>query len=388
MLRGLAALAVVVNHLPFSWSSGLDDAAGSQPALPEAVGTIANYGHYGVNLFLVISGFCIHMQWARRDGDHSEVHFLDFWKRRLRRLYPPYFVALVCSFAGLFVLARLSARHAPGLAGLFGYPSDAQLLVDVVLLLLLAQNVNGASERVGNGPFWSLALEEQLYLLYFPFLTVRRKWGWARALPLVIVVTFAWRAAFAFTPNPPAYWYIVGPGRWLEWVLGALAVEMHLGRIKAPRWLSSPVTLGAVAVVALLVVPPRLHGVRPWSLPGASALNDVLFSFVAFVGVNWCCRLDREGRLAGPVFSARLAQVGLFSYSLYLVHYPVMVVVKRLALKLGVHNVPALLTLRFGAALAAGYLFFRVVESHFLRASRSSDRATSPGMRKSGNDGA
>ncbi len=58
------------------------------------------------------------------------------------------------------------------------------------------------------------------------------------------------------------------------------------------------------------------------------------------------------------------------SYSLYLVHHPVMVVIKRMAISAGVHSVPAILGLRLGASLLAAYLFFRFVESHFLNASR------------------
>lgn len=372
LLRGVAALAVVVTHLPFSWAAGLDDNAAGRLALPGSVVAFTAYGQYGVNLFLVISGFCIHMQWARLGlgRDRSEVRFFDFWRRRLKRLYPPYFVALLGSLAGLAVVARLSGTHPSGVAGIFGYRNDAQLLVDVVLLVFLAQNLNGASQRVGNAPFWSLALEEQLYLLYFPFLTIRRKWGWTPALALVVAVTFAWRAYYALSPSPPRFWYVVGPARWLEWILGAIAVEMHLGRVKAPRWLSSPVTLAVVILAALAVSPPRTSpGHALWTVPGAAGVNDVLFSLAAFVLVNWCCELDRAGRLRHRL-ATLMGRVGLFSYSLYLVHAPVMVVVKRVAIGAGVHGVPLLLLLRFGAALAAGYLFFRLVESHFLARSR------------------
>lgn len=377
LLRGVAALAVVVTHLPFSWTGGLDDAAG-RLALPNAVVALTTYGHYGVNLFLVISGFCIHMQWARRGQDHSEVRFLDFWKRRLRRLYPPYLAALVCSLLGLAVIARLSGHHGTGLAAFFGYANDTTLIVDVVLLVLLAQNLNGASTRVGNGPFWSLALEEQLYILYFPFLTVRRKWGWTPALILVLVVTLVWRGCYAFSEKPPGFWYLVGPARWTEWVLGALAVEMYLGRVKVSRWLSSPVTLSLVAVAAVAVSPPHFSpGQHLWKIPGANLVNDVLFSFGAFVLINWCCELERAGTFKGRRVPALFANVGLFSYSLYLVHNPVMVVVKRLAIGLGLRNVPLLLLLRFGMAIAAGFLFFRFVESYFLTTSRAARAAPS-----------
>src|SRR5262245_48713387 len=87
MLRGVAALLVLAVHLPFSWGSG--HAAGSTTAtvFPNWTMPFFRFGATGVDLFLVISGFCIHMQWARSQG---QINFFGFWRRRLRRLYPPY----------------------------------------------------------------------------------------------------------------------------------------------------------------------------------------------------------------------------------------------------------------------------------------------------------
>ncbi len=389
LLRGVASLAVVVTHLPFSWKGGVEHDVSEGMALPLWVTSFTNYGSYGVNLFLVISGFCIHMQWARtgegrdvRSKEGPKVRFFDFWKRRLRRLYPPYFVALVASLAGLAVIAHLSGGHGQSVASLFGYPSNRQLFIDVVLLLLLTQNVNNASARVGNGPFWSLALEEQLYMLYFPFLAIRRRWGWRPALILVVGVTLAWRAVFAFTPTPPEFWYVVGPARWLEWTLGALAVEAFLGRIELSRWLASPITLAASAIASVLVMPPYVTlDQRLWTpFPGAAIVNDVLFSFTAFVLVNWFCQLDRKGVFRDRRIPSVFARVGIFSYSLYLVHNPVMVVVKRVAIGLGIHSVVAIVILRLGSAIFAGWLFFRLVESFFLTKSRPL-RMTEPSVK-------
>ena len=58
---------------------------------------VSSFGYIGVFLFFVISGFCIHLQWCRSRSinEQGSVAFGKFWKRRIRRLYPPYFIVLV-----------------------------------------------------------------------------------------------------------------------------------------------------------------------------------------------------------------------------------------------------------------------------------------------------
>jgi len=120
MLRAVAILAVMVCHLPFSWRTGVDSPqASTDSAFAPAVVAVTRFGLYGVHLFLVISGFCIHMRWASRGSVASEVGFFSFWTRRLRRLYPPYFVALVASLVCLLVLYH--SRAASSLGARFGY---------------------------------------------------------------------------------------------------------------------------------------------------------------------------------------------------------------------------------------------------------------------------
>src|SRR5580658_4132343 len=224
--RGLAALAVLVDHLPMSLALAPSRPGESRPVagLPSWVVGFTGYGRYGVHLFLVLSGFCIHMTWARH-GSEGRLDFIEFWKRRLHRLYPPYFVTLVLTLLGLSLLFS-ALGHPAGytVASRFGYASGAQLAIDLVLLIFLMQNLNGATTRIGNGPLWSLALEEQLYLLYFPLLVLRRR-GWTLTLLVIGVATLAWRllGGYVFVDN--ASWFIVGPARWFEWALGALAVE-------------------------------------------------------------------------------------------------------------------------------------------------------------------
>src|SRR5215218_1506288 len=93
-LRGIAALGVVVYHAVEQGKQALPNNLLAYPL--RLVQFISSFGYVGVFLFFVISGFCIHLQWARTRaaGEEPDVRFAPFWKRRLRRLYPPYLIAL------------------------------------------------------------------------------------------------------------------------------------------------------------------------------------------------------------------------------------------------------------------------------------------------------
>lgn len=367
-LRGVAVLAVLLDHLPFSLSLAPAKAGGpaAESAFPAWLSESLSVGQYGVNLFLVLSGFCIHMRWARRGDLAERVDFLPFWKRRLHRLYPPYLVALVASIVGLFVLYGVLGHGGPALHQKLGYSSGAQLAIDLVLLLTLTQNLNGASHRIGNAPFWSLALEEQLYLLYFPLLGIRRRWGWGVTLGIVAAVTLGLRAAAPLVPPSfMVFWFVIGPTRWLEWALGALAVEAQLGLVKLPQWCSSVgLAFGALAgAIALRMLPGVLHVGR---LP---ALEDPAFGLAFFLLVNAACEA-RWGEKTIAFATGALVRVGLFSYSLYLVHVPILTLVKQAGFRLG-FGVPAIAVLRIAVPIALAYVFFLVVERRFLNQSRT-----------------
>jgi peptidoglycan/LPS O-acetylase OafA/YrhL len=357
MLRGVAVLGVLVSHVPFSTAH--TPAQGVEP-LPGWVVELTTYGQFGVQLFLVISGFCIHMQWARQS--EGRVSFIAFWRRRLHRLYPPYAAALALSLAGLFVLHGVLLGH-PGQAWTedFGYASGGQLLVDLVLLVLLAQNLNGAYLRVGNAPFWSLALEEQLYLLYFPLLWLRRRIGWVGALAVCAAVTTGWRAIGLYMRGAPDSWLYIGPALWLQCALGALAVESYLGKVVLPPWTRS----AGVAVLCTAVAVALNHSYVGYAHIASKLVSDSAFGMSFFVWINFAAA--REQRQAwGPIARA-LAHVGGWSYSLYLTHEPVIVAAKQIAVRAGI-GAHGVLVARLGAALAAGYLFHVVVERRFMNA--------------------
>jgi peptidoglycan/LPS O-acetylase OafA/YrhL len=373
VLRGLAVLAVIVSHLPYSNAlSSTPDTLGLHAALPGSVTQWTQFGQYGVHLFLVLSGFCIHLRWVRSATPDAQIDFWPFWKRRLRRLYPPYFVALIATLFALFVFhGVLGGTWHGGVAAAFGYGSSQLLALDLALLVLLLHNVNGAADRVGNGPFWSLALEEQLYLLYFPLIALRKRFGWSVTFAVTLATSAAWRVGTGGL-TPEIKWSLLGPARWFEWMLGALAVEAHYGRVKVPGWVRHPAHLTVAAVAAIASDPPR-H----W-FPGShtSMFTDLLFGWFFFALVHTVTQSARaEAAARSNAVLRALVSVGVASYSLYLTHQPTLVVAKWLALKLHL-PVGLVLVLRLTLAMAVGYAFHYLVERRFIDASRPPTRKT------------
>src|SRR4051794_21457001 len=125
-LRGIAALGVVFYHAVEQGDKALPNNFLKYPVKLLQFGS--SFGYIGVFLFFVISGFCIHLQWARgrANNEPPRIAFGSFWRRRIRRLYPPYLIAIVL-FLGLSAASiGLNVTHF--------------FIYDVVLHLLMLHN--------------------------------------------------------------------------------------------------------------------------------------------------------------------------------------------------------------------------------------------------------
>ena len=170
-LRAISISLLLVGHL-----------AGTQdfPLSREAV-KFWNLGELGVRIFFVISGFCIHLFWAKARAagvDNPVINFFSFWKRRVRRLYPPYFAALA------LYLCYIAYKTPVEVTGFYVW--------DVVLHLFMLHNLDLRTTYTINGAFWTLAIEEQLYLAYFLLLFLRIRYGWAKTLLLCFSARVVW----------------------------------------------------------------------------------------------------------------------------------------------------------------------------------------------------
>jgi peptidoglycan/LPS O-acetylase OafA/YrhL len=323
-LRGVAALGVVLYHAALQTPNPVPNNVFSWPV--KLLQFVTSFGYIGVFLFFVISGFCIHLQWAksRAAGKPTDIKFGSFWRRRIRRLYPPYLIA----FALFLLMAALST----------GINVTHFFVYDVVMHLLMLHNLDPQTCYSINGVFWTLAIEEQLYLAYFLLLFLRTRLGWGPTLFICAVARVGW---FFFGH---ALWVTTGIGtpvpeaaasHWFTWALGALAVEAAVGLIKLPKWCRN-LWIGGVAIVlasATSVLLPvwhkdtTLHDVA-WLLmhPVWGLGFFILINRAVQAERSWLARLPEAGAVAGrvtrilPRMVAVMASIGVFSYSLYLTH--------------------------------------------------------------------
>ncbi|NJL30417.1 MAG: acyltransferase [Phycisphaerales bacterium] len=376
-LRGVAALAVMVCH---AWGWFVHDNLQAQGgawwlAFPVTL------GHTGVHLFLVLSGFCIHMRWARMSEQTPgvQVQWWDFWKRRMVRLYPPYVVALLASLA-LSVLIEMWLNSDYTWSGM--QAQQAMLPWDLLTHLLMVHLFFSAfAFGGGNGVFWTLALEEHLYVLYQPFLWLRQRLGLTGTLMVVGGVCLVWRSVCVMWLKAPPVnvavpqgwsaqamlWMCQAPARWLEWCLGAVAAEWVLSRRQHPVILTHPLTAIGLLVAAVLAN----------QYPYAWIVNDIVWGLGFFVLLNALVMSENQATNQSKHHTLILKKgigwltaCGIGSYSIYLVHLPVLQTSRYVGYHLGLQNQDwgmALLMLpAMGAALLLAWLFHHGIEKRFM----------------------
>ena len=364
-LRGLAAIGVVLFHArqaagdPISWLDRL------------AYGAVF-FGRYGVWLFFVISGFCIHMRWAkqRQTDPEARIEFVSFWKRRFRRLYPPFLAAFILYIALL---------HREGLAW------TGTTLWRMGLNLFMLGNLDPGALNAINGVFWTLAIEEQLYLAYFVLLALRVRFGWRAALTVAIAARAVWYAMAMVLHRAAGLDILVTQAvasQWSIWALGAVAVEAALGLVRLPAWTRNGwIGTGVLAAAAL-----NTCAYAFW-ITGTPAgdvcwlIGDLVWGLGFFIWVNCAVAVERRWNLANhvPRMAAWCASLGVFSYSLYLTHQLLVehlwpMAVKRLPALSGLPPVAGMLSLA-GLSVLFAWGFFIVFERPFLSGSRRSAKA-------------
>lgn len=288
-LRAIAVLSVVLYHFGVPGLRG---------------------GFVGVDVFFVISGFLIGgLLWKERQST-GRVALGAFWMRRVRRLAPAYFaMAIVTSAAAWLVLLPFELRgYGESLIAATTWLSNVQFWRE-------SGYFDAGSDSKPLLHTWSLSVEEQFYVV-LPLLVAALgalQRGLARVLAALWVLSLV--ACVALTPTEPVATFFLFPFRAWEMLTGVLlAIWMREAPPTTPRAVPTWVPLVGLAIVltSIAVVVPR-------GFPGWQAMLPVAGTAMILAGQD-------SGGLAVRLLSLRApVAVGLVSYSLYLWHWPVLV---------------------------------------------------------------
>jgi peptidoglycan/LPS O-acetylase OafA/YrhL len=340
------------------------------------------YGPLGVVLFFAISGFCIHLA-ARRTVNPAtgETDWLAFWKRRVYRLYPPYLGAIALSLAVYYLT--------DGATYFFELNRVVDLPADLALHLTMTHNLTARySLSLANGAFWSLGLEEQLYALYAVYAMWRKRLSPLQIAGVALAIALAWRffvvvPCISVTWGPLGTWWTWPFSWWFSWIVGAVVAEAYDGTTTLPRWCSSGILAAALAVVAAPIYAnvvlhpafaPFVHAsdAREQMLRKLSQVSDVVFSIVFAIVMLRLVTRERRAAITSS-FWRWAARLGGISYSLYLVHSPIIGYVSAKWLR---GDSGPEVALRYVVvvplAVAVAALFYAVIERHFLHRARAS----------------
>lgn len=352
--RGLACLVVLINH---SVWAGRDSATWSDAE--RTIVAVASELWLGVPMFFVISGYCISATVdAHRRREHNQLS--SYMWRRVRRIFPPYWVVLAAVVLLVGVVDVVVPRYPLTIgSGEFLRPwwySPAQWLGNVTLTEQWRTNVTGGQKAWFLGHAWTLAYEEQFYLVaaLLLWLVPRRFFAGAAGVSALVGVTTLLSQRHG--------WTIQGfflDGSWLQFYLGILVYySLNYGSSRLRMVLVA--SWGAIA------------GTIAWSTPqvlsGGKAEADAFFVALCFAMILVLLnRYDRQAanlRLLGPLHHA-----GMMCYSLYLVHLPVNKFVHVIMGALSMTSSPwATIPICAAASLSVAWSFHLLVERRFMAA--------------------
>ncbi len=351
-LRAVAVIGVVAYHLQLGWASG---------------------GYLGVDLFFVLSGFLITTLLLEEWVSSGRIDLAAFWGRRARRLLPALFLVVGALALYLILNAQFGAPGANGLVDL------SDLRGDAISTLLYVNNWHAIfthqsyfAQYSAPSPLqhsWSLAIEEQFYLVWplVLLLLVRlARLAWRRTgviLTVTLGVLSSILMAVLFHPgSDPTRVYYGTDTRLFDLMAGATVAFIAASRpqpsLRVRRSLHAVAPLSALALGVFWVVAGTPAGLpKNYMFEGGFLLCAGLAALVVADA-----RLTDPGRFSRALAWGPLHFVGTISYGIYLWHWPVIVYLN--GSRTGLSGLPldlARIAVTLGVSTASYYLVERPI---------------------------
>ncbi len=291
-LRAIAVLAVVLYHYGTGGLSG---------------------GFVGVDVFFVISGFLI-TGIIHKEMQRGDFTLAKFYERRARRIFPALFAVLLATLVASWWMLLPSDLVFLGKASV-----ATVLFVSNVLYKLSSGYFDSSSEFNPLLHTWSLGVEEQFYIgLPLLLLLVARFWARGLGEVLAVCALLSFVACVVVQPMAANAVFFLSPFRTWELLLGSL---LGIGAIPAIKHKASREVIAVVALAALLgAIAFMREGI---DFPGWEAAIPVMATaLLLHVGSSGGSRVSTALAWKPLVF------IGLISYSLYLWHWPLLVLAK------------------------------------------------------------
>lgn len=368
-IRALAALYVLVAHALASVPVKIPTDSTSSRVIAKVLGVFIEYSTYAVVVFIVVSGYSLMLPVVRSADGKLRGGLGSYFKRRALRILPPYYVTVA--------VCLLSTALIPGLqqkTGVFWDPASNPfkpegLLGNALLVLNWTAMVGPQWNAIVSPQLWSIHIEWQIYFVFaLLLLPVWRRWGIVATVVVAHVVSvlpFYYLSDYFYNSSLPFL---------ALFALGMLGACLSFSEEPFERklrerlpWRGLVPVLGAAFGVYVLV-----GDETRW-------VKDSLLSLATICLLTGYARLERgkDGQVApgrkpflfrlltGPV----MMSIGIFSYSLYLIHAPIVAIVGVVANELNLSVVGSYVFvsgLGIGLSLAAAYVFYLLVERHFI----------------------
>lgn len=304
-LRALAVLSVIFFHLDFSLTGG---------------------GYVGVDIFFVISGFLITLLLRRELQETGTLRLGEFYVRRIKRIMPALVVVLATSF--LFSALVFSPNHLQTIAGSL---SSALFGLSNFYFWFEADYFDTSTKLKPFMHTWSLGVEEQFYLFWSLALFTLYKLKFHRVTLLVIIAAFFssiflnfiladGNSKFVSTYFPQlskliengksALFYLL-PFRVYEFAIGALLAFAYHFKIQS-RVMNEVLFILGLALIVYAITQFNAEMIFPY-----------FYGLVPTIGAALIIYSGRVARSSVLLSNKFMVGIGLISYSLYLVHWPI-----------------------------------------------------------------